>query len=435
MKTNKFFFSIILPVFNAEKFLNSCLHSIRLQNFHDYEVILIDDFSSDNSEKIYLKFKKKIKNFVIKKNTKNYGVSLSRNKALKLAKGQYIIFLDSDDVLLKNTLRKLFAKILTFSNQNLYVVKHKELKKKAYKSKENIQNLKKNYIVKNKKLTFFKYFSQFCWNFIIEKKFLLENKIFFKNIRINEDHLFIANLFFLNPKIKKLNQITHGRRVSDINTLGRNVGFLVCESSIKNILFISQTRVFFSNNIIKKNFIEQRINFFLSRFLLNINLCNETEIKKILYLIKRNFSEINKVLKKFKIRIKYIDKKNLSFKYYERQIKKNLKKLNNFLKIQKTNNFHIFCASDYSKICIYLLSKLKFNVELCFDNNDNFLGKKIQDIEIKKFTNKYFLEDRKKILVCNLNRKAFIEIKNQLLNASLSKKQIIHLDLNFIFDN
>ena len=107
MKTNKFFFSIILPVFNAEKFLNSCLHSIRLQNFHDYEVILIDDFSSDNSEKIYLKFKKKIKNLVIKKNTKNYGVSLSRNKALKLAKGQYIIFLDSDDILLKNTLKKL----------------------------------------------------------------------------------------------------------------------------------------------------------------------------------------------------------------------------------------------------------------------------------------------------------------------------------------
>ena len=62
---------------------------------------------------------------------------------------------------------------------------------------------------------------------------------------------------------------------------------------------------------------------------------------------------------------------------------KKFKKIKQFLKIQKTNNFHIFCASDYSKICIYLLSKLKFNVELCFDNNDNFLEKKFKILKLK----------------------------------------------------
>ena len=110
--------------------MRECLSSIINQKFENLEVILIDDKSHDNSKKIYNSFKSKIKNLTILKNSKNLGVSLSRNKGLKKAKGEYIIFLDSDDILLNNTLRKTKKIISNKSKYDLFLCDFKELKKK-----------------------------------------------------------------------------------------------------------------------------------------------------------------------------------------------------------------------------------------------------------------------------------------------------------------
>ena len=100
----KFFFSIIVPIYNSEKTIKKCLNSIKIQKINNFELIIIDDKSSDKSFQIVNKFKKKIKFLKILKNKKNYGVSVSRNRGLKNSSGKYIIFLDSDDVLLKKSL-------------------------------------------------------------------------------------------------------------------------------------------------------------------------------------------------------------------------------------------------------------------------------------------------------------------------------------------
>jgi len=130
LKNCKIFFSIIIPIYNSQKYLRECLSSIINQKFENLEVILIDDKSHDNSKKIYNSFKSKIKNLTILKNSKNLGVSLSRNKGLKKAKGEYIIFLDSDDILLNNTLRKTKKIISNKSKYDLFLCDFKELKKK-----------------------------------------------------------------------------------------------------------------------------------------------------------------------------------------------------------------------------------------------------------------------------------------------------------------
>lgn len=88
--------SIIIPVYNVEKFLSQCLDSIISQTYEDFEVILIDDGTPDNSGLICDEYAKKDARFkVIHK--KNEGVSIARNKGIELAQGEWITFIDSDD--------------------------------------------------------------------------------------------------------------------------------------------------------------------------------------------------------------------------------------------------------------------------------------------------------------------------------------------------
>ena len=95
----KIIVSIIITNFNYSKFINKCLKSCISQNFNQkkYEIIFVDDNSSDNSIKEINKYKKKFKNLKILKNIKNLGVAQSANRGIKNAKGKYIIRVDSDD--------------------------------------------------------------------------------------------------------------------------------------------------------------------------------------------------------------------------------------------------------------------------------------------------------------------------------------------------
>ena len=89
--------SIIIPVYNSEKYIRRCLNSILNQIFQDFEIILIDDNSKDNSLKIVSEIEKTHKDKIkILKNAKNVGAGASRNKGLKIASGKYITFIDKE---------------------------------------------------------------------------------------------------------------------------------------------------------------------------------------------------------------------------------------------------------------------------------------------------------------------------------------------------
>lgn len=96
-------FSIIIPVYNAEKTLERCIQSVLEQDFNDFEIILIDDGSTDNSGIICEKYAMRYSNIFVK-HKKNMGLSAARNDGIKYAAGKYVIFLDSDDYWLPNIL-------------------------------------------------------------------------------------------------------------------------------------------------------------------------------------------------------------------------------------------------------------------------------------------------------------------------------------------
>ena len=106
MNRTKPLISIVLPVFNAQNFLPTCLDSLLSQSYRDFEVIAIDDFSKDNSYTILKKYRARNKRLKIAQNIKHYGEALTLNRALRKAKGQFIAFMDAKDVSYKDRIKK-----------------------------------------------------------------------------------------------------------------------------------------------------------------------------------------------------------------------------------------------------------------------------------------------------------------------------------------
>lgn len=90
--------SVIMPIYNAEKYLVGTLNSIFSQDYKDIEIVLVDDCSKDKSAEIIFELQKTHPEIVYHLQEKNMGAGAARNKALELARGQYAAFLDSDDV-------------------------------------------------------------------------------------------------------------------------------------------------------------------------------------------------------------------------------------------------------------------------------------------------------------------------------------------------
>lgn len=147
------FFSVIIPLYNKEKYVDNTIQSIINQTFTDYEVLIINDASTDESVKKVMPFLSNAVQLIEHKNNK--GLSAARNTGIKNAKAKYITFLDADDQWKPNFLETLFLLINQFPEAGIFATNYEEI----YASKivipdNNTQHLKKN---SSQIIDFFKY--------------------------------------------------------------------------------------------------------------------------------------------------------------------------------------------------------------------------------------------------------------------------------------
>lgn len=107
----KYKVSVIVPIYNVEKYLTRCLDSILNQKLDSYEIVMVDDGSTDNSLLIAKEYERKYKNQIQVISQPNKGAGGARNTGIAHAQGEYLLFVDSDDVIKKNTLKILYEKI------------------------------------------------------------------------------------------------------------------------------------------------------------------------------------------------------------------------------------------------------------------------------------------------------------------------------------
>ncbi|MHA7942482.1 glycosyltransferase family 2 protein [Formosa sp. 3Alg 14/1] len=146
--------SVITPVYNAEKFISDTIQSVLNQTYVNWELILVDDGSTDGSLDIISKFTQTHTNIFLFQNDKNSGAAITRNKGTKEAKGDYIAFLDADDLWLPTKLEKQIRFMInqdlnvSFSSYNLIDERGNALHKRiqALESLSYNKLLKCNYI-------------------------------------------------------------------------------------------------------------------------------------------------------------------------------------------------------------------------------------------------------------------------------------------------
>ena len=112
--------SIIVPVYNVEKYLRECLDSIAMQTIDDFEVICINDGSEDNSDRILTEYEKKYKNIKILVHEENKGLSAARNTGIRNAAGEYLLFVDADDYILPETCETLYEQARKTESEVLF---------------------------------------------------------------------------------------------------------------------------------------------------------------------------------------------------------------------------------------------------------------------------------------------------------------------------
>ncbi len=100
--------SIIIPIYNVDKYLDTCIESARNQSLEDLEIICIDDYSTDQSLEVLRRHQIDDQRIIVIENTKNLGQSYSRNIGIQKATGEYIYFLDSDDFIEHDAMEKLY---------------------------------------------------------------------------------------------------------------------------------------------------------------------------------------------------------------------------------------------------------------------------------------------------------------------------------------
>lgn len=310
--------SIIIPVYNVEEYLEECLDSAVNQTLKDIEIICVNDGSTDNSLDILKKYERKYKNITII-NQENKGLSGARNSGLKIAKGKYVYFFDSDDIIDINLCKECYEisetkelDILTFDASVFYDDNSLESIHKFNYSRKDILNeeLMKgedyyNYSYLNKV-----YKSSACIIFI-NRKFLCKNQLNFYEGILHEDELFTAKSIILADKVSYIGKDFFKRRVRQNSIMTKQKGY---KNAIGYYTVANELYKFYEKNLnninqsTKSNLLKHISQIYSNSYNLSINLTNKQLKYEIIQSIKskKDIYNIRNIKLLIKVKFPYI---------------------------------------------------------------------------------------------------------------------------------
>ena len=337
--------SVIIPVYNTEEYLEKCIDSILNQDFNDLEIIIINDNSPDKSKNIIKRYLDTNMNIIfIDKNT-NEGVSKARNDGIEIASGEYILFVDSDDFIEKNSIRKLYEFAL---NKNSDIVisnayrcfldgRVDNIKPKISNKISSVEGVKELLVQKNG------LYGQ-PWNKFFKREFIVNNNIRYPvGITLQQDVVFNIEAFGKSKCIDYINEYTYyyierdNSSIRNIDEKKVNDSFRIIkkvENIIKDLELEDQLQL--QLNAFRARIISQRI---LS-IVMTKKLNRSKKIKFIDIIVKNNLTKLylNDIRSELMIRNYYIVSNIVRYSNYNSNIILFLISdiLNSLWKIRKT---------------------------------------------------------------------------------------------------
>lgn len=222
---NKMKFSVIVPVYNVQEFLPMCLDSLVNQKNESYEIILVNDGSTDNSRKICEEYQNKYENIRIINKT-NGGLSDARNTGLDVASGEYIVFVDSDDYIDLNSLDEFSINLNKYHNPDVLVTK---IMKKFNNDVKYMDNLSITFNHMNDKSSIIEWMftkSDSLWpavRYVVKRDFIINNNLQFLEGYFHEDIDWTLKLFIHAETFGFCEHYWYVHRISRVGSITNTV--------------------------------------------------------------------------------------------------------------------------------------------------------------------------------------------------------------------
>lgn len=439
--------SVIVPIYNGEKYLSQSLDGIINQTLTNIEIICIDDASDDSTRIILEQYAEKDLRIKIITNKERYGAAISRNKGINIAKGKYLIFLDADD-LFENNLLEILHKNIVKHDVQIMQISYDSFYGNMYGSeyKIDVVNLPKKYL--NKVITIkdivpvdFLYWNLSPWNKMYLKDYIIKEKILFQNLQCCNDVYFTFLTVLLADKMMHIETelpLIHYRQHNLTSRISYNRELICIYHAYREIQIES----------IKRNKWEDFIEHFLLRalhsFCLEINNCKDSKQKQKFYYYLQN-DGISEICKRGNINIDmlnpYIQKILYNFLYlsYSTLWFEKIVKLDYYLETNSLRLINLFneARTEGKKIGLWGAGKNGYAIlNFCNDNNlevfavidkdkekqgTNLLNKKISDfydvmidIDIIIVSSSNIYNDINQIIILNNCNIVLIDIQQYL---------------------
>ena len=225
-------FSIVVPVYNSEKYITEWIASVLNQSYKNWELILVDDGSSDSSKAICIKYAQQYPDQIFVYESKNFGVSHARNIAIKKANGDYVVFLDSDDYLLNKNFFEYLNNVSQTQNIDCFIGEFN-----SFSENENIPPLKDKKISKDEinnmpQEEVLEYFYRLrliftVWRFVVKRQLIQDNNLQFTENIIHEDEEWCTRMLLCATTFNKIPfpHYMYRRRANSIMSTGDFVHF------------------------------------------------------------------------------------------------------------------------------------------------------------------------------------------------------------------
>ena len=285
-----FLVSIVVPIYNSEKYIGRCINSIINQSYRNLEIILINDGSKDNSLNICKKFAKQDKRIILL-NQNNNGVSAARNAGIDIAKGEYISFIDADDSVEKNYIYEL-VKNSNNGQADVVICGYNDVYSEEI---SKINTLENNIEIKgliNKDYDNLKKYIKYPWIKIYRLNFLKNNNIkFSRQFTDAEDQVFNFQVFSIAKIYNFVNKALYNHYYSNLNSLSKQITIRSFYSNLEKLKFEIEKKIFELMQVENKEMIFNDSGFFLMRKYVVINDISDNyfefknRVKKIMLLM------------------------------------------------------------------------------------------------------------------------------------------------------
>jgi glycosyltransferase involved in cell wall biosynthesis len=229
--------SIIVPVYNVEQYLAKCLDSLIGQTLKNIEIILINDCSTDQSEDIIFKYQKIDSRIVYLKQKKNQGQGFARNYAIKEARGEYILFVDSDDYIALNAAEILYNKA---KEQNLDILEANYYRVYPTHKKEQKNEVFSDILTGNQYFEKIPFTVGVIWNKLWRKEFILKNNLTFVK-EIFEDVIFISEATLVAKRVFRMEFSFYYYMIRENSTMTSKVTKKHIDSQLKLVVFLENS--------------------------------------------------------------------------------------------------------------------------------------------------------------------------------------------------